>query len=303
VAVLGIATAMSRSWLTTTTAILSMGSTSLPGATATDGPQTTRNPTATSASSTPIAVLTSTPDFPVTLSLTSVDKSAAEAGVIVAVSLANNQQSVLTFAFDPTHDVEIHDARGTPWSERWAEYNGNPSLAGGESSKLVRALFAGDATNPASWPLTITVYHVPGAGTAEWQVTQNDALPRTASQNTPTQPAATATGPLSLTANNAISSSSEGGVQIDLELSNQLSTDLAFSFDPNTQVEATDSLGRPFQVRWAQYDGVIRVPSQQSVRLARVFLGGPVNDGHPTWIRVVVTQIPGSGPLSATLPL
>jgi hypothetical protein len=132
----------------------------------------------------------------VTLSLTSVEPSTAEAGVIVAVSLANNQPSPLTFGFDPTHDVEIHDARGTSWSERWAEYNGNPSFSGGGSSQLVRALFAGDAANSASWPLTITINHVPGVRSASWKVTQNDALPLAATQDAPSQPPASGDGPL-----------------------------------------------------------------------------------------------------------
>jgi hypothetical protein len=304
VAILGVVIAASLSSqrpMTPTTAI--NRSAIADGATATVEPRRTPNQRVPSFATTPTVVATSAPDLPVTLSLTSAEQSTAEAGVIVAISLANNQQNALTFAFDPTHDVELHDARGVTWSERWAEYNGNSSFPGGATSQLVRALFTGDATNPTSWPLTIAVHHIPGVSTAEWQVTQSDSLPRAAIQNVPTQPVATADGPVNLTAVNAIPSSAQGGVQVDLELNNQLTTDLSFPFDPNTQIAATDSLGRPYQVRWAQYDGVIRVPTQSSVRLARVFLGGPVNDGHPTWLRVVVTRIPGSGPLSTALPL
>src|SRR5262249_30534045 len=152
----------------------------------------------------PTVAVTPTPVLPVTLSLTSVETSVVDAGVVVAVNLANNQQSTVTFAFDPTRDVEVHDARGVQWSERWAEYDCNPTFPSGATSRLVRALFAGEAANAAFWPLTITVSHIPGVQSATWKVAKNDTLPLAATQDAPAPlPPAPDDGPLNLAAVNA----------------------------------------------------------------------------------------------------
>jgi hypothetical protein len=237
------------------------------------------------------------------MSLTSIERSTAEDGVIVAIDIANDGQQTLSYAFNPAQDVIVRDSIGGVWSMRWAEYNGNPSFPAGGSGQLIRALFAGNASNALAWPLTIDVHHVPGVSLAHWQVNQNDAMPQPAAQSAPSSPPSTADGAISLAVLNPVANSGGGGVQVDLEMNNGQASDMTFAFDPNVQVIAADSLGRPYDVKWAQYDGNVRIPAQSSGHLATVFLSGPINDGHPTWLRVEVRKVPGVGPISATVPL
>ncbi len=246
---------------------------------------------------------TTTPAVPVALSVTSIEPQTNGDGVIVTIDVANHLSRPLSFDFDPARDVEVHDSHGSSWGIRWAEYRGAPTFAVGETARLVRGLFVSGGSTAVAWPLTILVHHVPGAGGAQWSVSQNDRFPAVATQIPPRPPPTVAPGPVSVAAIDPLPSTELGGVQVDLDLHNQQASELLMRFDPNAQIAATDNLGRPYQVRWAQYGGIVRVPARGSSHLARIFLSGPIDTGHPSWVHVVVSQVPGGGSISTNVPV
>lgn len=250
----------------------------------------------------PTGAATAAPDQPVKVTLTSADPQPKQGGMIVSIDLTNNRTENLQFRFDPTHDLQVHDARGQTWSLRWAEYQGQPTIRPGQTAHLVRAFITGDFSR-TTWPLTVIVDRVPNLGQAQWQVGQNgDQKPLPGPRRAPV-PTVLANGPVSLSLGNAMPDSELGGVQIDLNLQNTGANDLVFRFDPNDQITATDSLGRPYSVRWAQYGGIVHVGPHATIRLARVFLSGPLASGNPSWIKVTLDQVPGTKPLQAAVGL
>lgn len=241
---------------------------------------------------------TATPAQPVALSLASVEQEPSQGGLIVTLDVANRTASALSFQLAPENDLQVTDAAGRDWPLRWASYNGALKVPAGQSAQLVRAFIAGDLSH-ARWPLTVTARHVPQVGEISWKIDQQ-GKPTLASASAPiVLPTLPAGGPVQLSLANVQPSSQLGGIQADLMLQNNQSSDLVFRFDPNDQVSARDSLGRPYSVRWAQYGGVVHVAPHQSVRLAQVFLAGPLDNGNPTWLQVSVKQVPGTKPLEA----
>jgi|GEM_PF-5164530 len=273
----------------------SLGASTSSTPTATTG-RTVIRATATPARPHPSATVT--PNQPVTLNLVSVEQQPSQGGMIVTIDIANHQASPLSFQFAPEYDLQVTDANGRTWPLRWASYAGAPTIASGKTTQLVRAFIAGDTTR-AKWPLTVIARHVPDLGQVTWHVDQKGTTTLASVDAPVAVPTIPATGPVSLSLTNVQPNSQLGGVQADLIVRNDQSKDLVFNFDPNSQVSARDSLGRPYNVRWAQYSGVIHVAPHQSVRLARVFLAGPLDNGDPTWVRVTVTQVPGTKPLEA----
>jgi len=258
-----------------------------------------RNATST-LTSTPAA----TPGPTVSLALTSFDRQPSLGGVTATITIENRRTAPLAFSFDPAYDLKLVDTRGNAWQLRWAEYDGSPTVAPGKTRQLARAFFAGPVASNAAWPLTLTVERVPVVGTEHWRVSQRGestpSIERSAVQAIPT---VAQSGPIALSLANSLPSSGLGGVQVDLIVENQRGTDLVFRFDPNAQIAAADNLGRAYRVRWAQYDGVVRVGPQQQTRLARVFLEGPMADARATWLTVTVTQVPGAPALRNVVPL
>jgi len=263
-------------------------------------PGATAQPTPATIRATPAArpTATATPAQPVALSLASVEQEPSQGGVIVTLDVANRTASALNFQLAPENDLQVTDAAGREWPLRWASYNGGLKVPAGQSTQLVRAFIAGDLTH-ARWPLTVTARHVPQVGEISWKVDQQ-GKPTLASVSAPVVlPTLAAGGPVQLSLANVQPSSQLGGIQADLMLQNNQSSDLVFRFDPNDQVSARDSLGRPYSVRWAAYGGVVHVAPHQSVRLAQVFLAGPLDNGNPTWLQVSVKQVPSTKPLEA----
>ncbi len=240
----------------------------------------------------------------VSLALTSFDRQPSLGGVTATIIVKNDRTNPLSFSFDPTYDLSLVDARGNSWQLRWAEYEGSPNVASGTSRQLTRAFFAGPVASAAVWPMTLTVERVPGVGTERWRISQHGqptpSVDRASVQPVPTiaQP-----GPIAFTLDNPLPSSELGGIQVDLMVANQRPTDLVFRFDPNAQLAASDNLGRAYRVRWAQYDGIVRVGPHQTTRLARVFFEGPITDGRAAWLDVEVSQVPGAPRLRNVVPL
>jgi len=274
----------------------------IPGQTRQQSTQTLApaQPTVRPATATPLPrpTATSTPAQPVALTLASVEQQPSQGGLIVTIDVANRTASPLTFQYAPEYDLQVTDAAGHEWPLRWAAYDGAPAVGVGQTTQLVRAFIAGDLGR-ANWPLTVTARHVPRLGVVSWKVDQQ-GKPTLASTTAPLAlPTLPSGGPVQLTLANVQPSSQLGGVQADLMLQNNQSSELVFRFDPNAQVSARDSLGHPYNVRWAQYGGVVHVAPRQTVRLARVFLAGPLDNGSPAWVRVSVKQVPGTKPLEA----
>lgn len=245
--------------------------------------------------STPAATPSPTPGPTVSLALTSFDRQPSLGGVTATITIENHRAAPLAFSFDPTYDLRLVDTLGNAWQLRWAEYDGAPTVVPGQTRQLARAFFAGPVSSNAAWPLTLTVERVPVVGTEHWRVSRQGAPTPSIDRSTvQVIPTIAQSGPIALTLANSLPSSGLGGIQVDLMVVNERDTDLVFRFDPNAQITASDNLGRAYHVRWAQYDGVVRVGPQQESRLARVFLEGPVADARATWLSVTVTQVPGS---------
>ena len=239
----------------------------------------------------------------VAVDLTSVDRQPSLGGVTVTITLTNHQQSPLTFSFDPSYDLRLTDALGHTWDLRWAEYAGSPRVAVGEQIRLVRAFFAGPVDRATVWPLQIRLSRLPGGGTQTWRIPRSGAIAPAPGQPPPPPPTVAASGPISLSVENVQPSSGLGGVQIDLILHNARAVDLVFQFDPDAQLSAADELGRPYHVRWAQYNGTVHVGPDATVRLARVFLEGPIADGRAAWLMVQLARLPGAAPLRSIVAL
>jgi hypothetical protein len=273
----------------------------------TSTPAPTPSPLATStalaATPAPSPTVAASPTPAVELAIASVDRQPSQGGLIVVVDVINHQQQALTFSFDPSYDVHLADATGKAWPLRWAEYKGNTSVPPAASVQLARAFFAGNVAASGGWPLVVSVRRVPLVPGVEWKIDQSGESTLAAIDPTPVLPTPVPSGPVALTLASAQPSTEQGGVQVDLELANHQTNDLAFVFDPNAQVSATDNLGRPYRVAWAQYDGTVRVPAGTSARLARVFFTGPIADGNPAWLTVTVHQVPGARPISAVVGL
>jgi hypothetical protein len=251
----------------------------------------------------PPPTATPTPVAPVTLALTSLDRQPSLGGITATIIIENHRSSPLSFSFDPAYDVTAVDALGHTWPLRWAEYDGSPHIAAGSSARLVRAFFAGPVASATSWPLTITVARAPGIRKIDWHVPDNGTPTSTVDNQAAAIPTVAPSGPIALTLANPQPSSGLGGIQVDLMIQNDRSTNLVFRFDPNAQLSAEDNLNRPYRVRWAQYDGVVRVAPHTTTRLARVFFEGPVADARASWLTVVVRQVPGAFSLKNVVPL
>ncbi len=275
-----------------------------PAATVSPRPATRLSPTVRAGTSSPIVPTTTPrPAGPVELSLVSVDRQPSQGGLTIVVGLTNHQATPLTLNFDPPHDLELRDARGMTWPLRWAEYHGSATIGPEVTAQLARAFFAGDVTNVAAWPLTVAVHRVPGARTSQWRLARTGPPTPQPSASVVPLPPSDPPGPLALTLANVEPSSALGGIQVDLELHNGLASDLVFQFDPSSQLSAVDNLGRSYQVRWAQYDGTVRVAPGATARLTRAFLSGPIAEDQTAWLRVTLRQVPGARPLNATVSL
>ncbi|HUX87166.1 MAG TPA: hypothetical protein VMW65_09205, partial [Chloroflexota bacterium] len=247
---------------------------------------------------------TTAPSTDVALSLVSVDRQPSQGGMSVTIDLSNHRSSALSFAFDPSYDVHVQDAGGNQWSLRWAEYKGTPNISAGGSEQLAHAFFAGPVDNQAVWPVTVTVERIPGLGKTSWRVPRSGQPPTLASvSQLPAVPTVTASGPIALSDTNPEVNSGLGGVQVDLMIENRQANDLVFNFDPNSQLTAQDNLGRPYHLGWAQYDGIIHLGPNGTVRLARAFFEGPVSDAKAGWLTIQVRQVPGATALKTNVPL
>lgn len=246
---------------------------------------------------------TPTPTRPVTLVLTSVDRQPSLGGITLTVVIENQQAAPLSFAFDPSYDLTMVDARGNPWALRWAEYTGSPTVAAGASAQLVRAFFAGPVASSSVWPLTLSVERAPLIGRVTWTIAARGTSPPSVDAAGPRLPVVTPSGAVSLRLANPRPSSGLGGIQVDLLIRNSRSTDLVFRFDPGAQLTAEDNLGRPYHVRWAQYGGTVHLRPHAAARLARVFFEGPIADSRASWLSVQLHQVPGAGVLTGVVPL
>lgn len=235
-----------------------------------------------------------TPTSNVTLSIGTVKAEKDQGGVAVTIDLANQRSTPLDFAFDPAFDVHVQDASGKTWPLRWAEYHGAEHVASQTSLELTHAFFSGSVENPGVWPLTVSVEHVRGASRVQWRVAKDGTTTSVVIHQQVVALPTIAPGPVSLTVTNPLPNPALGGVQVDLLVHNQTTSDLTFQFSPNDQITAEDNLNRPYQVRWAQYDGIVRVAPGATVRLARMFLSGPIATGNPAWLSVTVHQVPGA---------
>jgi hypothetical protein len=256
-------------------------------------------PTSQSLTSTP-----TTPAHPVELSLDGVDQLSDQGGLAITVGIANNRSVPLVFRFDPAYDVQVHDARGKSLPLRWAEYHGVETVPALATTQLTHAFFAADVANAATWPLTVAVDRVPGAGQVVWRAPKTGTpTVDTTARPAPPPPPPDSTGPVTASVINPLPSSELGGVQVDVQIQNTQATDLVFQFDPNHQLSAVDNLSHTYYVRWAQYDGTVRVPAHSSAQLARVFFGGPIDNGNPAWLKITLRQVPGGKPVTASTPL
>jgi hypothetical protein len=252
----------------------------------------------------PLPSVTPAPAHAVEVSLDGIDQLSSQGGLAVTIGIANNQNVPLVFRFDPAYDVQVHDAHGKSLPLRWADYQGVETIPALGTAQLTHAFFAADVTDAAIWPLTVAVQRVPGAGPAIWQVPKTGAPTiATTAQPTPPAPPEDSTGPVTASIVNPLPSSELGGVQVDLQIQNNQATDLVFQFDPNNQLSAVDNLSRPYDVRWAQYAGAVRVAAHSSAQLARVFFSGPIDNGNPTWLKITLRQIPGGQSVTVSTPL
>ncbi len=65
-----------------------------------------------------------------------------------------------------------------------------------------------------------------------------------------------------------------GGVEVILDLHNDAGESVSFSFWPDSDLVLSDSDGRRYALRWAEYDGVVAVPANGTIRLVRAFFAG-----------------------------
>lgn len=249
------------------------------------------------------AVPTPTPETTVTLTLASFDREPSLGGVSVTIDVVNGRPSPVSFAFDPSYDLRLVDARGSSWPLRWAEYTGTLTVSASSSARLVRAFFAGPVGVDTVWPLTLAADRTPAGRTVEWHVSQHGLPTPVVDRSTMPLPPTPSPGPIVLQLTDPRPSSALGGVQVDLTIQNSRPNDLIFQFDPSAQLTAVDNLDRPYHVRWAQYQGIVHVGPHQSGRLARVFFEGPVSDGRSAWLKVELHQVPGGSVLRGIIAI
>ncbi|MGE5618992.1 MAG: hypothetical protein ACM3US_06995 [Sphingomonadaceae bacterium] len=106
---------------------------------------------------------------------------------------------------------------------------------------------------------------------------------------------------LSLSLDNVDVNREQGGVEVVLLLSNRSSRGVVFSFSPATDLSVVDGQGRRFELRWVEFDGIVKLDPQQGTRLARAYFAGPLDQdsryltvkaGHPPQLPEVSWQIP-----------
>lgn len=83
----------------------------------------------------------------------------------------------------------------------------------------------------------------------------------------------------------------QGGVEVVIHLYNGTGRDVNFSFSPGYDMWLVDSLGRRYELRWAEYDGVVRAPAGGDLRLVRAFFGGLPGEGAE-YLTVRVKHLP-----------
>ena len=65
-----------------------------------------------------------------------------------------------------------------------------------------------------------------------------------------------------------------GGIEVAILLHNGTERGMSFSFKPETDLDLVDSLGHHYILRWAEYEGEVKVPAGGSIRLVRAFFDG-----------------------------
>ncbi|MHB0868806.1 MAG: hypothetical protein ACYC66_02225 [Chloroflexota bacterium] len=106
---------------------------------------------------------------------------------------------------------------------------------------------------------------------------------------------------LALSLDNVDVDREQGGVEVILHLRNRSNRGVVFSFSPATDLSVVDERGRRFDLRWVEFDGMVKVDPEQETRLARAFFAGPIDQGsrqltvragHPPQLPEVSWEIP-----------
>ncbi len=94
----------------------------------------------------------------------------------------------------------------------------------------------------------------------------------------------------------------QGGVEIVLQLHNNSSRSISFSFWPAADLALSDDRGRRYELRWCEFEGAVQVPPKETVRLARAFFAG-TPDQNARYVTVAVGHRPQLPPSSWEVPL
>lgn len=102
-----------------------------------------------------------------------------------------------------------------------------------------------------------------------------DATPgQIAPDPAPTSDVTPSVGGLELSLETVDVNSGQGGIEIVIHLHNSTGREVYLSFGPENDLTLTDDNGRHYPLRWAEYDGIVRVPAYGSLRLVRAFFDG-----------------------------
>lgn len=118
----------------------------------------------------------------------------------------------------------------------------------------------------------------------------------------PSPNVAPSAGGLELSLESVDVNSAQGGIEIVIHLHNRTGREANLSFWPEDDLALADDRGRRYPLRWAEYDGVVRVPAGESLRLVRAFFEGIPEDGT-SYLAIKVKHPPQLPERSWQVPL
>ncbi|MBI2863688.1 MAG: hypothetical protein HYX94_03900 [Chloroflexi bacterium] len=255
----------------------------------------------------------------VSLKLVDVTKSTNPKGVELVVELANQSSGALNFAFYPERDITLRDDQGSNYNFRWAEYKGEVTVDAGQKTRLVRVFFAGPDRDVTTEKLMLAIANLPQVGKANWEINWPASAARptqiiasgAAAPAPAAEPDKSVSGvggmitqnKISLTLTAAEPNSELGGVLVTMFILNNTAGDLSFLFSPERQLTVVDSRGTRYNLRWAEYNGNMKVARGQQVQLVKAFFDGPVADPLGSKLTISVAGLSEFGGANWQVPL
>lgn len=252
----------------------------------------------------------------VSLTLSDIRKSVDPKGIEITIDLSNQTSSGVDFSFYPAQALTLSDNIGSNYDFRWAEYKGELDIGAGQKARLVRAFFAGPDRDVSPDRLTLAIVGVPQIGKAMWEIDWPATSPRPAKVTTSTvAPTTEAEKPangvggmitqnkVSVTLTSAEVNRQLGGVVVVMAILNNSASDLNFIFSPEQSMAVVDNRGSKFNLKWAEYAGIMNVARGKQVRLVEAFFEGPLSDAATNRLTISVANVPEFGGASWQVPL